>query len=346
MIKQREIELDVLRVIAMFAVVIVHTCGMETHNLPITDVNWQILTFIAGIMTWQIPVFVMISGRFFLDPKREMNADKIRKSVCRLVNAFVFWDVIYQIYYIFSGAYSNLNWKGILAQALEGPYHFWYLHMLIWIYMLTPFLRKITQEKKLMEYFIILFLFFEFVTNYGVQLPFIGDTLAILVRYINFNFALGYSGYYVMGYYLYRYKISDKFEIPLYILGMIFIIGAGIFTVYRSVNIGIHEDWFTAYLMPNVAIESMAIYTFFVKRVSNFSLNELCKRIIYKLSEYSFGVYLIHALVLVAVEKVGITPIMINPFVMVPTIGLIVVVISNILIHFLRKTPCIGKKIT
>ena len=66
----REIELDLLRILAMLAVIIVHIGAGETDTLSHTDINWKILTFFGAVMTWQIPCFVMISGRFFLDPER------------------------------------------------------------------------------------------------------------------------------------------------------------------------------------------------------------------------------------------------------------------------------------
>lgn len=344
--KQRETELDILRILALLAVILVHACGMETHTLPVTDRNWQVLTFCAAIVTWQIPIYVMISGRFFLDPEREMPFRKILKSIWRLVVAFVVWDVVYQIYYIWSGAYGDLNWKGILSQTLVGPYHFWYLHMLIWLYAIVPFLRKIAESKKMMEYFILLFLLFEFLANYGVNLPLAGSTINEVLVKTNFHFALGYSGYYILGYYLYKYKIPDKLEIPLYIAGIVLLIFAGTATVWRAAREGVNNDWYSKYLLPNIAIEASALYTFFVKRVGKHKSSDRAVRGITKLSEYSFGVYLIHALVIEFLGLVGITPIIFSPFLMLPAITLLTFVISNVLVGLLRKIPRIGKKIT
>ncbi len=67
----------------------------------------------------------MISGRFFLDPDREMPFSKILRSVERLVLAFVVWNVVY---------------------------HFWYLYMIVGLYLITPFLRRIAEDKQLSEY--------------------------------------------------------------------------------------------------------------------------------------------------------------------------------------------------
>ena len=153
MIKQREIELDILRIIALLAVISVHCTGMgHTDAVPMSDPAKQVLVFFDSIVTWQIPIYIMISGRFFLDPNRMVTKERLLKAIWRIVIAFIVWDTIYQLYYIVSGTYSGLNWKGIISEALTGPYHFWYMFMIAGLYAITPFLRKIAADKKLSEY--------------------------------------------------------------------------------------------------------------------------------------------------------------------------------------------------
>lgn len=346
MVKRRQTELDMLRILALLAVISVHCTGMGTDALPVMDRSKQILIFFDAIVTWQIPVYVMISGRFFLDPEREVSSHKILKSIWRIVIAFVFWNVVYQIYYVLSGAYAGLNWKGILLQAMIGPYHFWYLFMIVCMYAITPFLRKIAVDKRLTEYFIILFLLFEFITYYGAEFPAIGSAVAELLVKTNFHFTLGYSGYYLLGYYLYKYGIPDHVEFLLYALAAVLLIAVGFVTVHRALIEGSNKEWYTKYLMPNIAIEASAIYTLFTKRVAKYSFSDNAVKWITKLSEYSFGVYLIHALVVELMGSAGLTPIIISPFIMHPIIILLTFGISSILVWLIRMVPCIGKKIT
>ena len=65
----REIEFDILRITAMFAVILVHAFG--TDGLDIGEWKWKELTFIRSLVTWEVPIFVMISGRFFFDPESD-----------------------------------------------------------------------------------------------------------------------------------------------------------------------------------------------------------------------------------------------------------------------------------
>lgn len=345
MIKRRESELDLLRIIALIAVILVHSIGtLKTQFNNNIGNGYKIIIFVNAIVTWQVPVYVMISGRFFLDPEREMTFHKIRKAVCRLIIAFVVWDVVYQAYYILSGIYSNSNIKGIITQFIQGPYHFWYLYMLVFLYMIVPFLRKIVESKKLMELFILLFLVFEFITLCGVDIPVVGETISYVSERINFHFALGFSGYYILGYYLYKYKLSTKMEILLYSVAIAFLIGLGFITLYRhSINCS-DPDKFTRYLMPNIAIEASAIYVLFTKRISKHKFSDKSVKIITKLSELSFGAYLVHAIVN---EFLVYMPFRFgNPLIMWVFDILIVFVVSNVIVWLLRFVPFVGKRIT
>lgn len=344
--KKRETGLDILRIGAMLMVILVHVCGAQIKTLPVTDTNWQVLVLLQSLVTWEVPVFVMISGRFFLDPDRNVTFGKIGKAIRRLALAFLLWDVIYFAYYVAAGTYPGLNWKGILSQALQGPYHFWYLWMLICMYAITPFLRKICLDKKLMEYFIILFLVFQFIAKCGPHLPVIGATVEMIISESQVIFDIGFPGYYILGYYLYKYPVSRKVETALYIAGGILLLTAASANVLRSIREGVEGVWYTQYLLPNIVIESAAVYTFAVKRLSRLRLSERAIRRITTLSEYSFGVYLIHALVIEFYARLGLSPTLIHPLVMVPLITVLVYASSHLAAVLLRKIPCVGKWMT
>lgn len=344
--KKRETELDILRIVALLAVILVHICGGPVDTIPPTTADWKIMVLLRGLVTWEVPVYVMISGRFFLDPERDITFTKIRKSIFRLMLAFLVWDVIYAGYYFLNGAYSGLNWKGIFGEAIIGPYHFWYLHMLILVYAITPFLRKITADKKLMEYFIVLFLIFQFITEYGPLLPFVGSIIDQWLGIANYYFTLGYSGYYILGYYLYKHKLPTKLEIPLYIVGICTLAASALANLNASLAAGYEVVQYTQYMRPNIIIVTMAVYTFGVKRLSRLSLSDKAVRILSSLSEHSFGVYLIHALVIEGFALLGMTPTLIHPLLMIPIYTVIVYLTSHFVIVLLRKIPHIGRKIT
>ena len=329
----REIEFDILRITAMFAVILVHAFG--TDGLAIGEWKWKELTFIRSLVTWEVPIFVMISGRFFLDPERSVSLRKIwGKYIPHIVFSFVFWDIVYQVHYYFSDVYSGLNWKGILSEILISPYHFWYLYMIICLYAITPFLRRISVDKRLTEYFILLFIIFEFLMNYGIHMPYIGGTLSTILNKTAFHFTLGYSGYYLLGYYIFRYGIPDKYEKILYFSGIAITLLTGIGSVYLKM-VGSSVD-ISGYLMPNIIWEATAVYTFAVKRIRKISIPIMVRRFITQTAQYSFGIYLIHALVLEYVGKLGMPRIL---------SVLLTFITSSIMIFAIKKIPLLGKKV-
>lgn len=344
--KKRETELDILRLMAMLAVIWVHVGGMETDSLPTSDPNCQWLIFLKSVMTWEIPVYVMISGRFFLDPDREMPFSKILKAIGRLILAFVVWNVVYQTYYILTDSYVGLNWKGILSQALIGPYHFWYLYMIVGLYLITPFLRKIAEDRRLSVYFIGLFFLFVLLTKYCVELPFVGPTLGSMLDSMGMKFVLGYSGYYVLGYYLRRYPLSIKWERVLYVCGAILLLAGAATNTACSVREGAYTERFTGYTNPNTIIVAAAIYTLFTKRIGEGNFSEKVTHLISKLSEYSFGVYLIHALLLDVLAAAGLKPTILHPVLAMPLITMLAFALTALLVMLIRKVPNVGRKIT
>jgi surface polysaccharide O-acyltransferase-like enzyme len=335
-LKHRSTELDILRIIALLAVISVHVPQDELFSPG--NWHWTFYTLCGAIVTWQVPIFVMISGRFFLDPNRTITLEGIfKKNILRLVIAFLFWNVIYQIFFICSGQYSSLNAKGIIMEAIQGPYHFWFLFMLICLYMITPILRKFTDDKQLMQLFIALFFIFQLWSCYLVKLPVIGSSLEHIYGKTNFMFCLGYTGYFILGYYLYRYPLSKKCELSLYVLGILSLIFTAAIVLITK------NSEYSKYLMPNVIIEACALYTFFVNRMSKLSYKEKLRTIWAKLADYSFGIYIIHALVLDVLVLLGIHSETFTPVVMVPALILGSFAISFVLVWLVRKIPVIGK---
>lgn len=346
--KQREIEFDILRLIATIAVIMTHVCGTQIHDLQVSSSDFVWLNVIRAAVTWDVPIFVMISGRFFLDPNKQFTIKELyQKYIKRLIIAFLIWSFIYTIYYLgwgyLAGNDIRVIWKEAIYQFLTGPYHMWYMFMIIGLYVASPILKKIVNDKKIMEYFICLFMVSQFICQYAVKMPLIDEIATAVVNKAYFHIALGYCGYFVLGYYLYRYGVPKKIEKWLYVSTIVLIGLSCVGTTVQSMQDGVLNEFISTYQTPNVIIESCGIYVFFVKGKFKIKLTEKTEKNIITLGRWGLGIYLCHALVLEIVSKTGITPTFITPVLGVAIMTMVVFVISTLVVYVISKIPVLKR---
>lgn len=339
--KQRQTELDILRFLAMIAVVVIHA-----GRIPAVASLQETIPFEVSIapLVWCVPVFFMISGRFFLDEERNVTLKKLfHKYIFRLITAFAVWSAVYTAYYVLDGTYHNLNIYGILAQYIHGPVHFWYLYAMIGLYLLTPLLRRIAMDRKVLAYILVLFCIYNVITQYLIHLPQISGIIESTVSRLGLDLLNGYLGCFLLGHFLYitREKITEKFESAIYLLGIILFVLTYVLDISISEELR-NSDFVKQYQKPNVIIFSAAIYLFFIKRVSNVNFSENVRGFFAKTAEYGFGVYILHALVIEFAKSVQIpecTPF----FAAIVFVSAAIILASLLLTALIRKIPYVGK---
>ena len=75
-LNQRKNYFDLLRVISSFAVVVIHVTSAAMNTTEVSSQTYMANALLNSIMRWAVPVFFMISGALFLDPKREVTTKK------------------------------------------------------------------------------------------------------------------------------------------------------------------------------------------------------------------------------------------------------------------------------
>ena len=74
--KERIIQFDLLRVVAIFAMMMLHVAASQFDSVAVGSSEWFWFNFYDSIVRFCVPVLVMISGIFFLDPKRTYSIEK------------------------------------------------------------------------------------------------------------------------------------------------------------------------------------------------------------------------------------------------------------------------------
>ena len=92
---------DLLRIIATFAVIVLHVSASKWYDTPVKDFNWQIYNLYDSLVRWAVPIFVMLSGMFFLNPEKFIpTSNIIKKYIFRILLAIIVWGLFYQAYEI------------------------------------------------------------------------------------------------------------------------------------------------------------------------------------------------------------------------------------------------------
>ncbi|MBR3027382.1 MAG: acyltransferase family protein [Bacteroidales bacterium] len=72
----RVLYLDILRIMAIIAVVMLHVSAQRFY-VSFPSYEWEVRMFFNSMVRWGVPIFVMISGALFLDPQKKISLAKL-----------------------------------------------------------------------------------------------------------------------------------------------------------------------------------------------------------------------------------------------------------------------------
>ena len=351
--KARILNYDLLRIVAMIGVVLIHVNGFYLYSVDVNSKRFIILNAFTSLVRFSAPAFIMISGAFFLNPKKELTTKRIyHKYISRVLIALLATNLIYILYFYFIvNGYRGFEWiKLFLVRTINGDpsaEQLWYLYAAIWLYMLTPILRKITanSSKKEIEYFLLIgFIFTVFFPTLTTFSSFQNLKFVNFVHSMGVDLKINYILYFFAGYYIDTYwnekmKKYNKYAYVLYVLSILYTIVGGTYISINNRTATLSNVYY--YFSVNVFMSTIAIFIIFKSLKINEDNHKLVSVINY-LSSRSFGVYLIHVLLISIFYKYVPN---INEVVLVPLFTLFVVFLSLILTEILGLIPFIRKKI-
>lgn len=341
----RIVYFDFLRVIATFAVVVLHVSVQNYYAVEVKTWEWQTFNFYDSIVRWSVPIFVMISGALFLNGDHNIK-NIYKKNIARIIVSFVFWSAIYTAVSI---CVLHYGWKKALEEFFVGHYHMWFLFMIVGLYMIVPLVKTIVSSKRLVEYFLVLSLLFNYlvpqlIAIISLKFPFAGSLAKSMTGYMSFHFALGYAGYFVAGYYLSKIELSKKVKGIIYFLGICGFVVTIIGTSALSLMENKADKMFYGNLTVNVMLESIAVFVFIKEVFSNRVVSDKIETILGVMSQYSFGMYLVHVLILEEIERLfGFQTLSISPVISVPLISIIVFAASFVVSAIFNHIPILKK---
>lgn len=237
----------------------------------------------------------------------------------------------------------------IIAEILLGYYHLWFLYMLVGLYLIIPFLKKIVEKENLSIYFVALAFLFAFlipqcIEIIGIKFDGLANIFKKVIEQTNLNFVLGYSGYFVLGYLLKNCQIKKKTEVLIYIFGAFGAVFTIISTAFLSNLWQSPTGMFYGNLTVNVLLMSVAMFVFAKKHLNKLPKSKKREDRLAFFSKCSFGVYLIHVIFIQGLSKIlNITSLSFNPVISIPLLSVTVFLLSMIISAILNKLPFIKK---
>ena len=337
--KQRELSYDLMRIVAIIAVIIIHVSATNWYHTSI-DNYWLINNFVNALFhSWAVPLFLMVSGALLLN--KEITIKKVfLKYIPRVLICLIIWHFIY---YFYTNKVFNINSLIEATKKLisgESYSHLWYLYMIIGIYMLLPILSKLVKSlnKNELGYFLIIVLIIAIVIP-TIKLLFDFDLTKFIVPYkvLQFN---EYIFYFILGYYINNFDVKNKkVLIILIIIFLLTNIGVACFSNNMAIKNNDFINYANTYTVFGV-INTICLFMFIKSFFSNKN-----NKVISSLGNLSFGVYLIHFLIIKILQNHGIHTNIINPVLGNILVTVLVLVISYFIVFIISKIPIMKKTI-
>lgn len=328
-----------LRVVATISVIVVHVAAEILYQYGyVSNFVWWTGNVYDSFARFCVPVFVMLTGVLMLSRTYELN-EFLKKRFSRIVLPFLFWSLVYAMIALNDNISAGhemsfleiIEW--VIHLLLNGSsYHLWYIYMIIGIYLFVPIISKWIQnatEKEIL-YFILIWIF----------TLIINEPLLCSFRInVDLTYFSGFIGYLVLGYYLsiksfsYRKGIMNAIAVFMVFIGVsITIFG----TYYLSHDNNRFEEYFYNYNTLNVLMVCVGLFLFFKNLEIN---NPIVVKSTNFISKYSYGIYLVHVLILRFLSIIKINYDFINPVFAIPLVTLMCLLISTLVIYSINKLP-------
>jgi len=330
--------LDYLRTIAIFSVITIHVTAFFYHrDQDVGSIGWWLANILNSLSRFAVPLFVMISGALLLR-KPVKTGEFYRKKSFRLFPPIIFWTVFYIILKLFQGdTVQDVLWFIKVSLFVEGQsaVHLWYLTMFVCLMAFAPFINKFVHGNKptpLDFKLLLLVAFMFFILN---QVAIIAEDVLNL-SIVWFKSFPWFVAYFILGYYLDQFFDKKVIKNRFIILSLVCLFSIGIYLNYYlfiTQNI-LRDSLILGSTGPLVFLISALV--FILIRQNAAKLQE--SRIISSLSESSFGMYLIHPVIIYicvhTLPNYGL-----NPLLYIPFVTLVTIILSFLMIYFMRKIP-------
>lgn len=346
MVKERVVFLDWLRVAACLMVMLVHSSECiysddYSFSFPDEVARWTVMFIQGFVRPIAVPLFLMASA-YLLVPVKTGTGVFLKKRFTRVGIPFVVFLVLYAflpaIWGEFSWAEAGANLKQVWINFIPRESHLWFVYLMLGLYLvmpvISPWLAKAGKREE--RFFLILWAF-------TLCFYFIRDRLGPVFGecwwnpYPLFYYVSGFVGYILLGHYIRTHLRWSGKKIVLvcvpvllgcYLFGMwAFYRRSFIVTTPAELEMHWQNDTVIAGLM------SACVFLLFSRIKASGKVYGLVR----KISEASYGMYLMHMLMLPAIFGM-LYPALPAPFA-IPCAALLTFCFSFVISRLIAKLP-------
>lgn len=334
--ENRVVWVDWMRVAACFMVIVVHATepfylgGQGSLILTEMDAYWSSL--FDSLVRACVPLFIVASS-YLQFPLHYSSGEFLRRRVVRVLVPFALWSAVYA----FAWGNPAENFQNLLLNFNYAAGHLWFVYMLIGVYLLMPLLSPWAERvgKRELQVYLAIWAFTTLIPllrdvvqggfegmgfTYGVSglpraalTPLWGE--AGWNTYGTFYYISGFVGYLLMGLYFRRFvgelswKKSLAIAVPSYLVGFTIVFGGFLRRVFEMTEgvfpvEGLVEKamwWETTWCNDTVGVALMTMaWIIFFKKIK--CSGKFYERVLLPVSKASYGVYLLHLLILVPIS--------------------------------------------
>lgn len=339
--KDRIIYFDILNILACISVVLLHCSGIVHKYTPTRA--WKTSLIVEVICYWAVPVFVMLTGATLMKYREKYDTKTFfKKRISKVVIPLIFWSLFMLIWKYTIGNLKITDWSisnilnMIFANKEEFTYYF--MFVIIGVYLTLPVLSILAEDKYRKTLWYLVGGMFITKSVLPVVLKAFGITYN---NYLTILFD-GYIIFVILGYLLSTMNLTKKRRCLIYILGILSCILRYFVTYYLSTRDGHINKILFGYTQFHSVLLASAVFIF-IKNINwdKFIKKEKYKNILAKIAGCSFGVYLIHMIVMYyekTLFNIDVRSILWR------TVGAILTyVISVLIVLFLKKVPIFRK---
>lgn len=282
MSNQRDVSLDIIRILACLMVIAMHAPMPSDNAIGIFNVALSYYTAPC------IGLFFMVSGALLL-PIKSNGIDFLKKRFSKIVIPTLFWSLFYIACKYFDNGmeYGNLV-RSILSIPFSAQGHgvMWFMYTLAGLYLIAPIISAWLERasKRELEIYILLWLLSTCYPIISLVLTTQSDNTNILY------YLSGFVGYFILGYYLTKYPdtISNMILIPSTLIAMVAPIVCKI--------LGWEVNFYEMFWYLSIFVVAMTIAIF--KLITKYSDQCAVGNIVTNISNLSFGIYLTHIFIM------------------------------------------------